>query len=227
MWLWLFQTQQNKCLKGLKKCFFDFLWNKKSEKVRRADAKKPERLGGLGMPDIEQFWFSFKFSWLRRLLTTNSYWPNILLDRINAAYGKKYSNAQILELGPILLEKIGKSLKNNFWKQVLSSTSKILEGYIFDNPEMMLYTPFWYNPNIRRGNKAIKYSDFHELQDKIEIIGDFFKPGTNTFMNFDDFRRRYETEISDNKLIDIRYTLRVALQRIDFCPSKLINVYQP
>ena len=53
------------------------------------------------------------------------------------------------------------------------------------------------------GKKAIKYSDFHELQDKIEIIGDFFEPGTNTFMNFEDFRRRYETEISDDKLMNI------------------------
>ena len=80
----------------------------------RQDTKLPEKLGGLGMPNIEQCWTSFKISWLRRLLTTESYWPNILLSNIAATY-KTLTVTQLLELGPSLLAKIGRGMKNTFW----------------------------------------------------------------------------------------------------------------
>ena len=60
-------------LKRLNSLFFHFIWGKKSEKVNREDAKLPENYGGLGMPDLLKFWTAFKFSWLRRLITTNSF----------------------------------------------------------------------------------------------------------------------------------------------------------
>ena len=65
-------------LKRLNSLFFHFIWGKKSEKVNREDAKLPENYGGLGMPDLLKFWTAFKFSWLRRLITTNSFWPKII-----------------------------------------------------------------------------------------------------------------------------------------------------
>ena len=39
--------------KRIETIFFRFLWNNKSEKVCRDDAKLPETLGGLNIPDIE------------------------------------------------------------------------------------------------------------------------------------------------------------------------------
>ena len=53
--------------KQIENIFFRFIWNNKSEKVSREHAKLPERMGGLNVPDIELFWLSFKFSWLRLL----------------------------------------------------------------------------------------------------------------------------------------------------------------
>ena len=50
--------------KKLESILYTFLWSGKSEKVSRADTKLPEKFGGLGMPDIEQYWLSFKYSWL-------------------------------------------------------------------------------------------------------------------------------------------------------------------
>ena len=98
--------------KKIETIFYKFLWNGKSEKVCRLDTKLPEKHGGLGMPDIEQFWLSFKFLWLRRLLMTDAYWPNILLNQISKIQGQYLAPSQLLQLGPCLLGKIGKSLKN-------------------------------------------------------------------------------------------------------------------
>ena len=69
--------------KQIENIFFKFIWNKKSEKIRREDAKLPEKLGGLSVPDIETFWLSFRFSWLRRLCTTKAFWPNIIVNEIS------------------------------------------------------------------------------------------------------------------------------------------------
>ena len=94
--------------KQIENIFFKFLWNNKSEKVSREDSKLPEHYGGLNMPDIEKFWLSFKFSWCRRLLTTTSFWPNILLKEISRAQNQSLSTTQLLQLGPSLLLNISK-----------------------------------------------------------------------------------------------------------------------
>ena len=42
-------------LKRLNTLFFQFIWDKRSEKVNREDSKLPIQKGGLGMPDILKF----------------------------------------------------------------------------------------------------------------------------------------------------------------------------
>ena len=46
-------------------------------------------------------------------------------------------------------------------------------------------------------------------------------------MDFDDFRQKYEIEISELKMIDIRYTINRMFQTLSFCPSKLVHIERP
>ena len=149
------------------------------------------------MQDIEQYWLSFKYSWLRRLITTEAYWPNILLNQISNIKGEILAPCQLLQLGPCLLSKIGKSLKMKFWSQVLQTSIKMYEGAAFCNPEMIISNSFFYNPIIRRNNKVIKYEDFPELKNKICSLENFFHPGTNTIMGYDEFKDRYNINIEE------------------------------
>ena len=214
--------------KKIETIMYRFLWgNNKSEKVTREDTRLPEKLGGLGMPDIENFWLAFKFSWLRRLLTSESYWPNILRQQISKIHKKDLSVSQLLELGPCLLGKIGKSLKNIFWGQVLQSTIKIVEGGAFCKPETIIFNTFWYNPLIRRNNKVIKYDDFSEIKDKIVTLSDFYYPGTNELMGHGDFQDRYNLIISEHKYIDLRYIINLTFQKLNFPPKNLLCAAYP
>ena len=213
--------------KKLETILYKFLWGNKSEKVSREDTKLPEKLGGLGMPDVEKFWLAFKFSWLRRLLTSESYWPNILLLQISKIQRENLSASQLLELGPCLLGKIGKSLKNQFWAQVLLSTIKMVEGGAFCKPEMMIFYPFWYNPLIRRNNKVVKFEDFPEIRDKIGTLSDFYHPGTNKLMEHGEFQDRYNINISEIKFIDIRYIINLTLQKLNFPAKNLVCAAYP
>jgi hypothetical protein len=177
--------------KRIETIFFRFLWNNKSEKVCRDDAKLPENLGGLNVPDIEKFWTAFKFSWLRRLLKTNSFWPKILSEEILISSGTNYNPCELLKLGPSLLCQIGKKLGNKFWGQVLISTVNISEGFIFTHPEKLIFSSFWYNPWVRRNNRVIKQTDFPEIANIISCVADFFYPCTIEIMNYEHFITRY------------------------------------
>ena len=213
--------------KQIENIFFKFIWNKKSEKIRRDDAKLPEKLGGLNVPDIENFWLSFKFSWFRRLCSTQSFWPNIILQEISQIQNQPTTISEILNFGPTLLGNVGKKLSNKFWQQVLLSARNISENAIFCHPQKLSLSSFWQNPLIKRNNKVIQYRDFPELKNVIFTVSDFFYPQTNNMMNIDDLRDRYSLDIEDNKYIDICYIITLALQKIGFPRHKLIVAEYP
>ena len=137
-------------IKRIETIFYQFIWNKKSEKVRREDCKLPAKNGGLGMPDISNFWLAFKFSWFRRLLTTEAFWPQLLLENISKYVNYQISACELLELGASKLLEISKCVKNPFWKQVLGTAVPITQGSAFCYPEKILASPFFSNPLIVR-----------------------------------------------------------------------------
>jgi hypothetical protein len=68
---------------------------------------------------------------------------------------------------------------------------------------------------------VIKYNHFPEISNKIETVADFFYPGTNNIMQYNDFCVRYNCVISVEKFIDIRYTINLALQKLKLPQSRL------
>ena len=214
-------------IKNLNTSFFKFIWNKGSEKVSREDAKLPLKNGGLGMPDILKFWTAFKFSWFRRILTSDSFWPKLLESQVNEILGADLKLIDVLQLGQAKLNQVAKSLKNNFWKQVFSSSSEVLEGTAFCFPEKILSSPFMYNNLILRNNKVIKERDFPEIIDKVSTMSDFYKPGTIQLLPWQEFCEKYTCNISQEKFIDIRYILNLSVQKLKISSNRLIPANKP
>ena len=52
-------------IREIEKMIFHFIWGGKPDKVSCEHTKMAEHCGGLGMVDLESFWLSLKFSWLR------------------------------------------------------------------------------------------------------------------------------------------------------------------
>ena len=213
--------------KQIETMFFRFIWNNKSEKVSREHAKLTEKCGGLNVPDVEDFWLSFKFSWLRRLLRTSSFWPNIIMCQISKIYNQTINPSQLLQLGPSLLYNISKKINNTFWRQVLMSAQKVAEGAIFTQPEKIGSTSFWHNPLIKRNNKSLTPEMFLEIAGSVSILSDFFYSNTNDLMNREDFCTKYNLEVAENNFVEIRYIIKTALQKIG-CPlNKVLPVSHP
>ena len=213
--------------KKIESIFFKFLWNNKSEKVSRNDAKLPEHMGGLNVPNVEKFWEAFKFSWFKRIMLTNSFWPKILSEQIHISLGAEFDPHQLLTLGPAFLCQIGKKLKNKFWNQTLTSVINVFKGIIFCSPEKLTQSTFWNNPLIRRNNKVIKPADFPEIVEKVVFLGDFFYQNTNQVMSYVDFVQKYNIIMDQDKFIDIRYIISLALQKMKFPREKLLPNISP
>ena len=53
---------------------FDFLWNKKPDKISRKQITQPYNNGGLNMIHLISFISSMKITWMKILLSSNSIW---------------------------------------------------------------------------------------------------------------------------------------------------------
>ena len=65
-------------LKKLESDLFQFLWNKKPDKVARKQVIQTYIDGGINMLHVKSFLKSMKISWMKRLLSCNSTWTKIL-----------------------------------------------------------------------------------------------------------------------------------------------------
>ena len=214
-------------IKNIEQILYNFLWDKKPDKVKREDARLPPMQGGLGMPDLVQFWAAFKFSWIRRIISTAAFWPYLLELKISNIIQKRESLINILQQGPSKLEYIGKKISNPFWKEVFTTIKPIFEGAIFCTPEKFMMLPFWDNPLIKRNNKAIKPRNFPLLEGIVQTIGDFYKLGETSLMTHQEFVDRHDTRLDPNALVEIRYIITTAANSLGVRTETIIPQAYP
>ena len=217
--------KQNR-IKEIENIIFKFIWGNKPDKVSRNHAKLPESSGGLGMIDVKDFWQSFRFSWFRRLINTDSYWPNILFDSISKISGEAIDMSKLFEMGPSKFSHIGKKLKNCFWKEVFMTEAPTLQGALFCHPEKILLTSFWDNPLIVR-NRPIKRNDFPEIAQKITYFQDFFKIGTKNLLSKVELEEKYNLQLNQETYIELSYIVKSSLQKIGLRQENLPIVQLP
>ena len=213
--------------KRLENLFFRFIWGDKPDKVSRNHVKLSEKAGGLGMVDIGQFWTALKLSWLRRLLKSKAFWPNILELNIQKLLNKHISSSELLQFGPNFLTNIGKKIGNPFWKQVFIAIAPLMQGAIFCSPEKILMSPFWDNSLILRNNRHIKTSSFPAISSKIKTIADFYVNGTNIFATKHELESKYDIEISEENLRELHYIVTITRQRVGVKPNIGTEPYYP
>ena len=216
-----------KKLKIIENMFFKFLWGNKPDKVSRDHAKLSEKAGGLGLVDIKQFWESLKFSWFRRLVNSNAFWPKILEISVQSIIGNNTSIIDILQSGPNKLTFIGKKMHNKFWKQVFSAVTPFMQGALFCHPEKLFIAPFWDNPSISRNNKAIKQTAFPNLAEKINTISDFYHHGSGTLLTKPELENKYQIILSEETLMELHYIIKTARRSLEIKDSSIIQTFSP
>ena len=141
-----------KMIKDIEKILLKFLWNGKSEKVARKITYLPTNKGGLGMVDVKTFWASLKFSWIRRISTSDAFWVKILNRELSDL---QHDPNNILFQGPSELQHISKKIKNPFWKCVIDGVGSMITATSYCMPSKFFLLPIFRNPLFKIGNRAI------------------------------------------------------------------------
>ena len=101
LWI-LLPNPPDSLVDALQKTVFQFVWNRKQDRISRKVTVKTIAKGGLGIPNIRHYINALKLSWIRKLKTSDHKWKGI----ITSTYPKV-----------LLLEQLGSSLptqENNF-----------------------------------------------------------------------------------------------------------------
>ena len=174
----------NNLLKEINKMFYDFLWDKKPDKVKRKIGNLKLIDGGLGMVDIYTFIKSLKATWLRRNYSSNSKWKEIL-DKQQPLFNNIY------RFGPEYVKLLIRKTTNKFWVEVLESYLLLTNLTNITSEEEFKACSFIYNEDIRI-NKCFITNDI--LQNKgIQFIHQLMNG--KSFLSYVDFKNKYSIEI--------------------------------
>ena len=134
-------------MQKIQKLIFNFVWNGKQDRISRQTAIKTVRKGGLNIPDIRNYIYALKLSWIRKFRNTNHKWASIAgivypflqnLECYGSAITTKYTNI------------------NPFWTHVFRAYRSFCVCATPQNANELLSEPIFYNEKITVGNKVIK-----------------------------------------------------------------------
>ena len=136
------------CLKTLENICFKFIWNNKSEKIKRTTLCNNYDNGGLKMINIQYFCMAQKITWIKMLLDDLNFsdWKTLIISDL-AKYGGNYL---WLPRDP---QPIFKQILNPFWKNVYEPWLTFTSGS--QQTENPLVKPIFNNNHIKIDNKTI------------------------------------------------------------------------
>ena len=133
-------TPKDDKIKEINKMLYSFLWDNKTDKIKREKITQNYNYGGLKMVNINHFITALKISCIRRLqTTTNQPWATLFTDTIG-------NKTNLIEYGPDYLKTL--KTKNPFWKSTFQAYTEYCKKNKPSNMEHKLQSPIWYNPEI-------------------------------------------------------------------------------
>ncbi|WP_419609554.1 reverse transcriptase family protein [Thiolapillus sp.] len=164
----------------LQNTVFEFIWNRKQDRISRKTAIKNVTKGGLGIPKIREYINALKLIWVRKLKTSNHKWKSIL----------KVSYPKVL-----LLEQLGSSLNvkdchlNKFWAHVFQAYREFGRKIYVEKSEELAAEPLFCNDNIQVENRNIFYKNW--IDSGVCYIKSILNED-GTFMTVKRFTQKYD-----------------------------------
>ena len=109
-------------IKTINNLFYSFIWDDKPDKINRNRMIKSFQKGGLNMIDTEKFIHALKYTWVKRL------WNNDGAQWVQVIDSSVFPQDKLALLGPSWHKMFTNKVTNPFWKDILSSWSKINEN---------------------------------------------------------------------------------------------------
>ena len=117
LWI-LLPNPPQEYMEELQKMCFQFVWNKKQDRISRKTVVKQVKKGGLGIPELKSFASALKLMWIRKLKNSEHKWKNICLTMFPCLKYFEYYDSEIVA---------HKDLKeNSFWQQVMTAYGQLV-----------------------------------------------------------------------------------------------------
>ena len=167
-------------LKKLEKELFGFLWDDKPSKIKKTTICKEYSDGGIKMINIRDFLATLKISWLRKLGQD----INLKENAENCIKGI----SRVLDFGVLYSKHLKNTIKNQFWKDVLTHYVNLANRFITETVIDFMYDHIFYNPQIQRDNRYIFVKEWAD--NNIIYIHQLCKDN-QTFYSYAEFRNKY------------------------------------
>ena len=163
------------------------------------------------MVDVSAFWQSLKCTWVRRLIVTDAFWPEIL----NIELQKNNSNIQkILNSGPSYLQNVAKKIKNKFWQNCFFSLANVLRESSFSNPEKFYLFSIFQNPLFKFARRSLPFNNYGFPGHRIAQVADFYKSQGHLY-SLNELNEVYNTRMSQNQLERIHVAIQTGLASLN------------
>ena len=195
-------------IKEINKLFFNFLWNDKGDKIKRAVMINDYPNGGLKMIDVVSFNKSLKASWIKKYLDSenSSKWKAIFNLELGKYGGKAFFKGNLNKKD---IDKL--SIDDPFVKEIIDIWSDtFFEGKIVSK-DHLLSLPLWQNSLIRINNTPVLYTDW--LLKGITQVKHLMDDSHN-FMSLESFQNKYELHVKPLSLFGIISAVKLLQRQI-------------
>ena len=177
-------------IRKLQRILNKFIWEGPGQKktvIRQDLAEQPPNRGGLGIPNLENFWDSLKLAWLPRLFQSHDdcTWKKLAMSRISFAMRiPQLTPNMLLEQGPESIAEAAKSISNPFWKVILAKLP-LLERTFYTNSKFTIGERIiWDNADfLHEGKPLSRKGRGNKLHQQFNTVNSFISTKTNVLMS--------------------------------------------
>ena len=167
------------------RCFYEFIWQGKPDKISRKQMCQLYSEGGVKMTDIFMHSKSLKISWIRRFLSCSE---KFTFHMFQSFFPTPYTSLQLF-MGAEHYKTLALSMYNPFWKEVLLAFSDLTRLIVDD----VACQSLWNNPKIQVNNSVIYFKSW--CVKGVRFVHDILGTG-GTFLSYFDFQRKYNVQVN-------------------------------
>ena len=172
-----------------------FIWSGPSQKkvvLKQGLAELPPSKGGLGIPNLVNYWNSLKLAWLSRLFQARDdcVWKRLAMSRISFALRiTNLTTSKLLEQGPVALAIAANSLSNPFWKVILAQMPHLERTFYTKSKDIIGERVIWDNADfLHEGQTLSSKRCGPTLSHLFNTLNSFISTKTNVLMVEDEAR---------------------------------------
>jgi len=209
VYLWIMlPNPPDHLISQLQNMCFNFVWDKKRDKVKRSNAVHPIEKGGLNIPDIATYIKSLKLTWLKKCLSEscNPKWKQLLV--------KECPEINMLEeYGPVVLKNaVLHHTIYLFWKNVFDSYLELYDSVPVKEGAEILMEPLFFNNKFQIDGKVVYFDDW--IEKEVFFVKDLVNE-TGKFLSLRDFQTKFDIQVPFLEFCGLVSAVKQKLRKLD------------